>query len=275
MADLTLLSPAKINLFLKIVSKRNDGYHNLYSLFKTVSLFDRLTIKLSKEDRITTNNSELPCDGRNLALKAAYLFAKNYGKPIPVDIHIEKNIPMEAGLGGGSSNAATVLFGLNELLMRPFSNDQLKEMGSHLGADVAFFFSKGCAICKEKGDVFQDFHLIESPEITLVKPHYGLKTPDVYKAFQLQQTTSPSLAEIENELHLKKIPFFNDLEKPAFFLKPELQNLKENLKESGFEAVLMSGSGSSFICLGEGSLLDRELWRVKCSFISRSENGWY
>lgn len=275
MADLTLLSPAKVNLFLKIVSKRSDGYHNLYSLFKTVSLFDRLTISLSKEDRIITTNSEIPCDSTNLALKAAHLFAKNYGKPIPVDIHIEKNIPVEAGLGGGSSNAATVLFGLNELLMRPFSNDQLKEMGSHLGADVAFFFSKGCALCKEKGDVFQDFYLGESPEITLVKPHYGLKTPDVYKAFQLQQSTSPSVQEIESELNSQEIPFFNDLEKPAFLLKPEMQILKEKLQESGFKAVLMSGSGSSFICLGEGLLLDSDLWRAKCRFISRSENGWY
>lgn len=275
MADITLLSPAKVNLFLKIVSKRSDGYHNLYSLFQTVSLFDRIFISLSEKDRITTTDGSIPNDSSNLALKAAHLFAKKYGHPIPIDIHIEKNIPTEAGLGGGSSNAASVLFGLNELLSHPFTLNQLKEMAAHLGSDVPFFFSNGTALCKEKGDVFENFLLEESLNVTLVKPQFGLKTPDVYKAFQLGHAKSPPLIDIEKELQKKKIPYFNDLEEPAFSLKPEMQKIKEHLKAAGYTTVLMSGSGSSFICLGEGYFLTEGFFQAKCRFVSRKISGWY
>jgi 4-diphosphocytidyl-2-C-methyl-D-erythritol kinase len=133
-------SPAKLNLFFRVLYKREDQYHEIASLFQAVSLGDFLSIEMSEEDVLSCNDLSLLCDRSNLIMKALDLFRKKTGIKIAVKVHLEKNIPLQSGLGGGSSNAATTLWGLNELCGRPASLRQLQNWSSEIGSDIPFFF---------------------------------------------------------------------------------------------------------------------------------------
>lgn len=139
---LSLHSPAKINLFLRILHKRADAYHELASLFQTVDLSDILHLSLSETDSLVCSDKTLAVDSSNLIIKAANLFRKKTGIDQGLSVHLEKKIPMEAGLGGGSSNAATTLYGFNELCGRPATEAELISWASEIGSDVSFFFLK-------------------------------------------------------------------------------------------------------------------------------------
>ncbi|MBT7461660.1 MAG: 4-(cytidine 5'-diphospho)-2-C-methyl-D-erythritol kinase, partial [Waddliaceae bacterium] len=153
---LKLSSPAKVNLFLKVVRRRDDGFHDIVSLFQTISLEDRLTFSFSEKDKVSCSDPSIPTDGRNLVNKARDLFRKKTGTDATFDIAIEKNIPAEAGLGGGSSNAATTLWALNTLAGNPATHDELREWASELGSDVAFFLSHGTALCTGRGEKIKE-----------------------------------------------------------------------------------------------------------------------
>ncbi len=158
-------------------------------------------------------------------------------------IHIEKNIPVEAGLGGGSSNAATTLSALNELAGRPATHSQLLEMGALLGSDVPFFFSSGTAYCTGRGEILEPFTLPEPLSGWIAKPTYGLSTPLVYQHTRIEELPLRDPREA-----LRTLSFFNDLEVPAFRLEPRLLTLRDVLRRS-FEQVTMTGSGTAFVCL--------------------------
>lgn len=207
-------------------------------------MFDRLFFSWSDQDQITCTDPSIPCDSSNLVSKALTEFRVRFSTQ-PICIHIEKNIPIQAGLGGGSSNAATTLWGLNQLMGRPATLPQLIEMGSAIGSDVAFFFSSGTAYCTGRGEILEPFVLPKPLSGWLAKPSYGLLTPLVYKHTRIEE-----LAPREPREALRSFPFFfNDLEIPSFRLEPRLIALRDQLQKS-FQQVTMTGSGTAFFCLG-------------------------
>jgi 4-diphosphocytidyl-2-C-methyl-D-erythritol kinase len=239
-------SPAKLNLFFRVLSKRGDGYHEIASLFQAVDLFDRLFFERAERDLITCTRPDIPCDKSNLVHKALLLFRERFSFDTPVHIHIEKHIPVQAGLGGGSSNAATTLWALNEWAGRPASLSELIGLGALIGSDVPFFFSDGTAYCTGRGELLAPFTLPHSLRGWIAKPTFGLSTPAVY-----QNTRVEEFSLRDPRSALKNFPtFFNDLEIPAFRLEPRLIALQAALRGMGFSDVVMTGSGTAFFCLG-------------------------
>lgn len=148
---IALFSPAKINLFLRVLGKRSDGYHEIASLFQAINLGDNLTFTLSEQDHLTCSDPHLPCDHTNLVIKAVHLFRKKTNLDTPVTIHLEKEIPSQAGLGGGSSNAATTLWALNALHNYPYTIGQLQIWSAEIGSDIPFFFLSGNSLLHRPG----------------------------------------------------------------------------------------------------------------------------
>lgn len=264
-----LLSPAKINLFLRVLGKRSDGYHEIASLFQAVDLFDELSFEQASVDTFSCSK---PIEG-NLVLKAVDLFRKETGIQFPLRIHLEKHIPMEAGLGGGSSNAATTLYALNKLSGKPLSEAELASLGSKLGSDVPFFFSTGTAYCTGRGECFQNI-IREPVEYTLCKPAFGSATSAVYGAFQPSSRSLLSPEELLDGFQRGCSVFVNDLEAAAFTVNPALKSFKDELLAGGFTDVIMSGSGSTFICKGKGDSGIAPFQRVVSS-ISRFTSDWW
>uniref|UniRef100_A0A7S2URY2 4-(cytidine 5'-diphospho)-2-C-methyl-D-erythritol kinase n=1 Tax=Attheya septentrionalis TaxID=420275 RepID=A0A7S2URY2_9STRA len=273
--DLSLFSPCKINLFLRIIRKREDGFHDLASLFQTVGFGDMLHLKLLGADETTSdefdcNMEGVPTDQSNLVLRALTLLREKTGLSNQFfRANLVKCVPAQAGLGGGSGNAAAALYGANELLGRPATQEQLVEWSGALGSDITFFLSRGTAYCTGRGEIMS---LVEPPlpagtKLCIVKPQLGLSTPQVFGAMDydklsdadpqelLQQFTSSNGPEGSSMTSVADVPdscYVNDLEFPAFQCVPELKELKEQLlKVEGFQHVLMSGSGTSIFCMGE------------------------
>lgn len=273
---ITLASPAKINLFLRVIRRRPDGYHELASLFQAIDLCDTIHFELSSHDSLTCDDPSIPTDHSNLILKAADLFRRKTGLSTGVKIHLEKRIPVQAGLGGGSSNAATTLWALNELCGRPGSQEELIRWSGDIGSDITFFLSQGTAYCTGRGEILQPLQPLQKTSLTIAKPSFGLSTPQIYRsldATSLQQR-DPAAA-LSSFLNGNPV-YFNDLEIPAFAVAPELAKLKTKLNACGFDQVLMSGSGSAFFCIGNGDL--RELSETQfypANFSNRSIDTWY
>ncbi len=271
-----LASPSKINLFLRVLNRRPDGYHELASLFQAIDLCDRIQIRLSDKDHLTCSLAHLPIDQTNLAYKALTLFRKKTGIHEPVEVYLEKNIPIQAGLGGGSGNAATTLWGLNELFGRPATEKDLSCWAAEIGSDISFFFSQGTAYCTGRGEHVQPLTCLPSTALWIVKPGVGLSTPKVFGNLRLGSLQQRCPQSCLKEFTLGRWECFNDLEESAFQMMPELQVYKQKLLDSGFSQVHLCGSGSSLWCQGEGSLPkfnDAEVFRV--NFINRSSNAWY
>lgn len=278
---LKLFSPAKINLFLRIASKRTDGYHNLSSIFQTLSFGDTLTIEHHDRDVLTCTDPSLPIDDSNLILKATELFRQKTGLNHFYKIHLLKRIPIQAGLGGGSSNAATILWACNQLAETRIALKTLKQWGGEIGSDVPFFFSQGTAHCTGRGEhVYCLPQLPQRPllrPLWIVKPSFGLSTPEVYRRFRLSAPISEANLQSDLDNFLAgTFPCFNDLESPAFEIKPELKEIKNTLVAHGFETVLMSGSGSAFFCMGTGKVpQDPQLTVYPAQFHNRPLDHWY
>lgn len=271
---LKLFSPAKVNLFLRVVSKRPDGYHDLSSLFQAIDLGDILSFQTHYEDILSCTDPSLPNDEHNLVLKAAQLFRRKTGSQLFIKVHLEKHIPVQAGLGGGSGNAATTLWAMNQLSGQIATPAQLLEWSSEIGSDIPFFLSQGTAYCTGRGEEVQNLAPLTTRTLWIVKPIGGLSTPAVFKKLSLsgKQNHSDDLQQFFSGL----MGFINDLEKPAFEINPDLFDLKQRLLSSGFDTVLLCGSGSSFFCLGEGQLpVDSNLQIYSAKFINRSFDGWY
>ena len=255
-------SPAKINLYFHILKKRSDGFHEIASLYQAIDLGDKLAIDPSEgEDRITCTDLLIPTDSSNLILRAASLFREKTGSTQHFSFSLEKNIPIESGLGGGSSNAATTLWALNQLMQTGLSDETLAKWGAEIGSDVPFFFTRGRAICTGRGEKLSSVEPVVHKSFWIAKPLEGLSTQLVYQALVIQQGIKQGV---------------NDLEPPAFQLLPELKTFKEALLAMGFDKVQMTGSGSAFYCLGDVTspkLENAHFYRV--SFITRSSENWY
>jgi 4-diphosphocytidyl-2-C-methyl-D-erythritol kinase len=239
-------SPAKINLFLHITAKRTDGYHDLHSLMCGVALYDFMVLDF-QASRITVSCSHpaVPKDHTNIAWRAAKCFFDALGHAGGVGISIEKHIPVAAGMGGGSSNAASVLSGLNAHYGNPFSDQHLASLGLTLGADVPFFIYQKPALATGVGNNLEFIDKIHPYSIVLVHPDIRVSTADVYKNLKLGLTNC--------EQKLKSFPLnkgfnprrhlCNDLETVTISWYPEISDIKKALLDQGALGSLMSGSG--------------------------------
>lgn len=250
---LILKSPAKINLGLKIIKKRDDGYHEIETIFQMVSLFDTLTFRnLQSEIILKTDHDKLPVDETNLVAKAAKLLQQETGTKKGIEIFIEKKIPIGAGLGGGSGNAAFTLIGLNNLWELHLKKRDLISLAISLGSDVPFFLSGGpTAIGKGRGETLIPFENRSNIHVVLVYPNISVSTGSIYKELNLGLTSNSKDINILRSLLVEgKIAelgsyLYNDLETVVCKKYPALAEIKKKLMNSGAVGALVSGSGSS------------------------------
>lgn len=246
---LKLLSPAKINLRLDVLGKREDRYHEIESLMTRVSLYDEVLLSMEKGNGIDVICSETAPSGEgNIAYKAAMALLGRDKSRFRLKIGIKKRIPVAAGLGGGSSNAAAVLMGLNEMLGAGLSRDELIRTGISLGADVPFFIFEGAAIAKGIGDILEAVELPVS-WLVLVNPGIPVSTADVYNALGLKigLTKRRFDISISNPNRVEDIVrlLHNDLEGAALKMHPEIGVVKNAVLAAGAAGALMSGSGAT------------------------------
>jgi len=289
-------------LFLRIIRRRPDGYHDLASLFHTVSFGDKLDMEVlpadATRDELECNLPGVPVDDSNLVIRALNLFRDRSGEKSFFRLKLEKSTPAQAGMGGGSSNAAAAFFGANALCGRPASTEQLLEWADDpvIGSDATFFLSEGTAYCTGRGEIVTPVDPLPVQSdlpVYLVKPKVGLSTPKVFKALDLEALSPEDpdeLLETFREKGTAHAKWVNDLEKPAFVVEPSLGELKAFLESDGgfgFEAVLMSGSGTTIYCLGDpgcgaesfaeatrGKFEIEGIWR--CNLMRRSSpEEWY
>jgi 4-diphosphocytidyl-2-C-methyl-D-erythritol kinase len=256
---LKILSPAKINLFLEVLGKRADGFHEIESIMQTVSLVDTLYLHPIKSGiKIITNHPELSSGRDNLVYRAADLIKKGYGIKKGIRIVLEKRIPIGGGLGGGSSNAAAVLLGLNRLWNLKLSMEEMSHLGARLGSDVPFFIYGKTAIVKGRGEIVLPLKASAKFHYILLKPPVSIPTKNIYKNLRLS-LTKPAINGIQpiiNKL-LQKQPSYKDiqqlmynrLENVALKLYPALRNTHQAFQKISPQGILLSGSGSTIFKL--------------------------
>lgn len=238
----------KINLGLHILNKREDGFHNIETVFYPVAVNDILEIIPSqkKESQIFLygDDKNIPST-ENICMKAYYLLKEKFKLP-SIDIHLYKKIPHGAGLGGGSSNAAFTLKLLNNIFNLQLDNHQLKEYASMLGADCAFFIENKATIGIEKGNVFKGIHLsLKNYFITLVKPSFGISTQEAYAGVKTNGERVSLKNILSHPIHQWQKTLVNDFEKHLFEKHTELARIKAALINNGALYAAMSGSGST------------------------------
>jgi len=298
-ADLELLSPAKINLFLDVIGKRKDAYHDIITIFEKIDFCDR--IKFTPLDRkpsltepsgfndgieITSNLNELATDKNNLVYRACSLLKKKYGISKPVKIHIEKRIPIAAGLGGASSNAATTLKGLNRLWNLNIKDSELSNLGKEIGADVPFFiFNHSFALGSARGDEINPiesdlemWHVIISPPVRILTK----------KIYQIYDDTNLNLTDVRRDVRIivraiEKKDFgeikkhlYNALEPIVSKKVTDISKAKDFIKKMGFDAICVTGSGPAIFVLTSKRKEAEDLKeKLVKSFVSgRFRNDW-
>jgi 4-diphosphocytidyl-2-C-methyl-D-erythritol kinase len=244
---------AKINLTLDVLYKRADGYHEVEMVMQTIDLSDHLTLQPLAEDciQISCPIPYIPIDERNLAYKAASLIKRTFDIRHGVHIHIEKRIPVAAGLAGGSSDAAAVLRGLNRLWNLNLSLDELAQLGASIGSDVPFCVYGGTAVARGRGEKIERiFHTSPHVWVVLVKPPIAVSTADVYGALDVRNITRhPDTGAMiqalraDNPVPLIAQHLGNVLEEVTFRKHPEVERIKKKMYEFGAQGALMSGSG--------------------------------
>lgn len=241
---------AKINISLDIIGKRADGYHLLEMIMQSIDLYDEITIEKQKEDiTIKCNKQYVPTDEKNLAYKAAKLFKGKYNINDGVYIYIKKNIPVCAGLAGGSTDGATVLKIMNSLFNVNASNEELMELGLKLGADVPYCIKGGTALCEGIGEKVTELKNFKDKIIVLVKPPFGVSTRSVYQEFNIEKArnhpdTNLIIEAMEkDDLRLVCSNMKNLLENVTLRKHKILINIKEEMRYYGSIGTMMSGSG--------------------------------
>jgi len=264
-------SPCKVNLLLNILGRRPDGFHDLETVMQPVNLCDELTFERAQPGiELSCNDKSLPVDGGNLVFRAAEKFFFAAGISDGVKIHLEKKIPLAAGLGGGSGNAATTLLALNEMFGNPLAPEKLSEIAAGLGSDIPFFLQHQPALAVGRGEkirALDNFPALANRAILLIHPGFGISTPWAYQnlaRFPNALNGQPGRAQQlvtrlrTNDLKTAASDFYNSLEAPAFEKFPILKLYKEFLAANG-AAALMSGSGSTTFAVCENATVAREI----------------
>ncbi len=252
----SILAPAKINLILRILDRRPDGFHNLWSLMHTVGLEDEISIRLDGRQRgirLQCDSPSLSTDTTNLVHRAASEVLRRSGRTAGLDITLTKRIPMGAGLGGGSSDAAATILALNRLLDLNWSQTEMGSVGQTVGSDVPFFFFAPAAVVSGRGEQVRPIYVTGTRWVVLVNPGFPVETKWAYRQLSTTRAAVPSLqagAALDHEVgafsweqitpHAK-----NDFEVPVFNAHPALAAIKSRLLAYGAETALLSGSGAT------------------------------
>lgn len=242
------LARAKINLSLDVVCRREDGYHELSMIMLPLTFHDTLDIELNDKD-CYSSDIDMIFDNTNTIVRAVHLMRETYKLNQYFKIHCEKRIPMEAGLAGGSADAAAVLRGINSLCDLKIPMDELALLGKRIGADVPFCVLNKPAYVSGIGEKIEPFEPIFDYEIMLVKPSRGVSTKKAFEMLDFNTAIHPAIDKIVEALKIGKTEDWiselgNTLEQSAFQLVPEISEIKKQMQNDGFDAVLMSGSGS-------------------------------
>lgn len=242
-----LVAPAKINLRLEIVGRRADGYHLLRSIMVPVTLADYLHFEPAAAGiEFTCDDPTIPTGDDNLVVRAAKRLLAEAGNSRGLTIHLEKRIPAAAGLGGGSSDAATTLMGVRTLFDLDIDMERLQQIAVELGADVPFFLARSARLAEGIGEQLTPYEVTPGIPLALVKPQAGLSTPDVYRTLDWPLTQKWTVNKLPPSIGDPKSAcavLHNDLEPPAALLLPEVSECKSFLRDQGAAGVLMSGSG--------------------------------
>ena len=256
--SIEILAPAKVNLFLEVLNKRNDGYHELDTLMQSIDLSDKITIEQShKSTSLYTNSDEVPNNDENLVIKAVSRLKEWTGIEDHVHISLEKHIPIGAGLGGGSSDALAVLLGLNKLWNLDLTRDSLCEISAPLGADVPYFLYLGLSLCRGIGHEVTRIDMEMPGKLLLINPGYGVSTQKIYKSLDSDLRYTPLdsrnvLNAIQaGDLNDIRISLFNRLEEKVLGLDTSLQKLKIEVEAVIGQQIHLTGSGSTFFSLLE------------------------
>lgn len=242
---ITVLAQAKINLYLDIVGTRKDGYHLLETIMQSVDLSDIVEVSPAREGiSVSCSNPEIPQDSGNICHKAAKLFLERFGGNSGANIRIEKRIPHGAGLGGGSADAAAVLFAMNELNGLPALSDELSALAAEIGADVPFCLTGGTAVCRGIGEKIEPLSPLPERFYLVIKPNFGCPTKEAYMRYDSAPLASKNAlkafcnAGLRYHEHLYNI--FEEIYKD-----PQISEIKSKLLETGALGALLTGSGSA------------------------------
>jgi 4-diphosphocytidyl-2-C-methyl-D-erythritol kinase len=261
MRSLRVKAPAKINLFLRVLGRRPDGYHDIETVFQAIELHDELIIKATGEEFSldVPGHPDLEND-QNLVAKAFRLLEKETGRQLPVAIQLFKKIPAAGGLGGGSSDCAATLLAVRELFGLEVSDARLSELARSLGADVPFFLVGGTAVAEGIGEVLTPVRVRSDYRILLVNPRFPVPTRSVYQEFSRNLTGKSRESTVWKVLETRSAAedlLCNDLQGAAEALFPEIADIRSAMNESGLHKTLMSGSGPTVFALGEQDILER------------------
>ena len=278
-------SPCKVNLILNILGRRADGFHELETVMQPVNICDAMTFERAGASlQLTCSNPELPTDSKNLVHRAATAFLAAAKISDGVKIHLQKNLPLAGGIGGGSANAAVTFSALNELFGAPLPLEKLHELAAALGSDVPFFLYDQPALATGRGEkvrTLENFSALRGKAFFLAHPGFGISTPWSYQnlaRFPKDQNGTPGRAEKlvaalrDNDWNTIRENAYNSLEAPAFDKFPVLQLYKEFLRENGALVSLMSGSGSTTFAIAENlSAAEKLAEKFKSQF---GDKGW-
>ena len=274
-------APAKINLYLQILRKREDGYHEINSLFQAVSLFDRLTfhradtagIKLERAET-SSIDAAIPLDDTNIIVQAYNLMKDKHKKVDGLGVSVEKNIPVAAGLAGGSSDAAATIMACNLLFDLKLTRSAMAELGSKIGSDIPFFFSGGQAVVTGRGERVLEVNCATDYWLILVTPRLSISTAEAYARLRMPLTNSKQPFSLGTHRPVEKLVESialagNDFEEIQFMSYPELSGIRDRLLHTGALLARMSGSGPTVFGIYpeqpaglESSLLREGDWHV-------------
>lgn len=249
--ELTLHAPAKVNLTLIVGARRDDGYHDVSTVMQTVGLYDTLTLTDGSGLTMTCTDPDLPTDGSNLVLRAAALFCQELHLPVPdLHLHLQKRIPSQAGLGGGSSDAAAVLRALRTLYAPDISDGRLETLAARLGSDVPFFIRGGTQLATGRGEVVSPLPQLAAGWFVVVKPDEGYSTAEMYRRLDepgsvlVRNSRYMQDAVAANNVHAVAVELHNSFER-VVPKDSSLRTIKDALRAQGALGTLLSGSGSA------------------------------
>jgi 4-diphosphocytidyl-2-C-methyl-D-erythritol kinase len=268
-SEITVFAPAKINVVLRILDRRPDGFHNLWSIMQTVALEDEVCIRIraDRQDiQLRCDAAQLAANQSNLVYRAAAEALARAKQSIGLDIDLRKRIPMGAGLGGGSSDAAATIIGLNRLLHWEWSPTQMADVGQSLGSDVPFFLFAPSAFVAGRGETVRPVVVEGGRWVVLVNPGFGVNTKWAYQQLAATRTTVRPLLPVQQELDRQsKLSWTqlvaaaeNDFELPVFAAHGKLREIKQRLQAYGAEIALLSGSGATVFGVFENEARARQ-----------------
>jgi 4-diphosphocytidyl-2-C-methyl-D-erythritol kinase len=274
---LSLLSPAKVNIFLRVVGRFPDGRPDTVALSQAVDICDTLHFAIADEDRIECNEPSLYSDYVGIIKQAVDLFRLKSGISFRVAIKLDKTLPAKAGLFGKSSNAATTLWGINQLLSSPVTVTELKAWSKEISQEAAFFFTSGTTLNRGHYEEEAWVGMLPTKPILIAIPSQELPPKAVYKRLRMDELEFRDIEQIIQKMIEGKLVHFNDLEDSAFAIYPKLALIKERLIQSGFPDVTMTGSGPSLVCYGNGHPpeMQEDVRFFKAQAVNRSKNAWY